>query len=177
MQTEFYARTKANKTKDLAKQGQSQITRHIHIQGQSRRYPRVSGVLWYPKNCVSRIRTGRTNNAKRVSSRRSPLTAWCSPTQKTRPLDGEKLAVAMSIPFIAPDADFPVKIWNCSRLPIYLLSGYALLAAFSCFQDWRRHWNDPVFRVEKRECRTQQRNWTSSKRNLPEIYSPVETLG
>ena len=99
-------------------------------------------VLWYPWNCASRIRTGRTNSDKRVLrvSTSSPPTPWCSSAQKTRPLDGEKLAVASwqcSSTFIAHHPVFLGETWNSRPSPTSLLSrhGSLRLLVFSEIKD------------------------------------------
>ena len=91
---------------------------------------RTSCVLWHLWNCASRVCTGRTKGDKRVQSASSPPTPWYSSAQKTRPLDGEKLTVALwqcSSTFISPNQDFLGEAWNSSRSPTSLLSRHGTL--------------------------------------------------
>ena len=98
-----------------------------------------------------------TNSNKTLLSTSSLPTPWWSSEQKTRTLDGEKLAVVSwkcSSTFNTPDPDFLGESWNSSRSPTSLLSrhGSLRLLVVSEIED--------VLRVEKRQCITRRRRWT-----------------
>ena len=52
-----------------------------------------------------------------------------------------------------------------------------LLATSGCFQNWIRHWKDPVLRVEKKWCGTRRRRWTPLQKKTSRGVSSSGRIG